>query len=207
MLSMLVHNGSNCFTHLIWSVNKWAGVMLPDSLQYVQMVKHLPSEKQLGSPGSWSTSLHWNSRAVTLYSHFVCSRFVCSGTDIQVVMANEGASQSLILLIHTTFLLQQVYFQLGFPGGSEVKESARNAGDLGSIPRLGRSPGEGNGNALQYSCLENPMDGGAWWATVHGVPNTTERLHFLSFTYFQLISSDLSNRGFRKRKADPMWQF
>ena len=44
-----------------------------------------------------------------------------------------------------------------------------NAGDLGSIPGSGRSPGEGNGNPLQYSCLENPMDGGAWWATVHGV--------------------------------------
>ena len=58
---------------------------------------------------------------------------------------------------------------MGFPGGSEVKESAYNAGDLGSIPVLGTSPGEGNGNPLQYSCLENPMDGGGWWATVHGV--------------------------------------
>ena len=48
-----------------------------------------------------------------------------------------------------------------FPGGSEVKASASNAGDLGSIPGLGRSPGEGNGNPLQYSCLENPMDGEA----------------------------------------------
>ena len=48
------------------------------------------------------------------------------------------------------------------PGGSEVKASARNAGDPGSIPGLGRSPGEGNGNPLQYSCLENPMEGGAW---------------------------------------------
>ena len=54
-----------------------------------------------------------------------------------------------------------------FPGGSEVKVSAWNAGDPGSIPGLGRSPGEGNGNPLQYSCLENPTDGGAWWATVH----------------------------------------
>ena len=49
----------------------------------------------------------------------------------------------------------------GFPGGSEVKVSVRNAGDLGSIPGSGRSPGEGNGNPLQYSCLENPMDGEA----------------------------------------------
>ena len=50
----------------------------------------------------------------------------------------------------------------GFPGGSEVKASACNVGDLGSIPGSGRSPGEGNANPLQYSCLENPMDGGAW---------------------------------------------
>ena len=49
-----------------------------------------------------------------------------------------------------------------FPGGSEVKASAWKEGDLGSIPELGRSPGEGNGNPLQYSCLENPMEGGTW---------------------------------------------
>ena len=58
---------------------------------------------------------------------------------------------------------------MGFPGGSEVKASACNERDLGSVPGLGRSPGEGNGNPLQDSCLENPVDGGAWWATVHGV--------------------------------------
>ena len=56
-----------------------------------------------------------------------------------------------------------------FPGGSDGKASAYNAGDLGSIPGSGRSSGGGNGNPLQYSCLENPMDGGAWWATVCGV--------------------------------------
>ena len=64
-----------------------------------------------------------------------------------------------------------------FPGGSEVKASAWNAGDPGS----GRSPGEGNGNPLQYSCLENPMEGGAWWATVYG--DTTERLLSLSLSF------------------------
>ena len=58
---------------------------------------------------------------------------------------------------------------MGFPGGSDGKESACNAGDLGSILRSGRSPGEGNCNPLQYSCLENSMDGGSWRATVHGV--------------------------------------
>ena len=60
----------------------------------------------------------------------------------------------------------------GFPGGSEVKPWACNAGDLGSIPGSGRSPGEGNGSPLQHSYLENPMDGGAWWATVHRVACT-----------------------------------
>ena len=58
---------------------------------------------------------------------------------------------------------------MSFPGGSDGKESACDAGYVGLIPEWGRSPGEGNGNPLQYSCLENPMDGGAWWATVHGV--------------------------------------
>ena len=56
---------------------------------------------------------------------------------------------------------------LDVPSGSDGKESACNAGDLASISGSGRSPGEGNGNPLQYSCLENPTDRGAWWATVH----------------------------------------
>ena len=61
------------------------------------------------------------------------------------------------------------YIHTGFPGGSDGKESAYNAGDLGSIPGLGRSPREGNGNPLQYACLKSPMDRLAWRATVHGV--------------------------------------
>ena len=61
---------------------------------------------------------------------------------------------------------------MGFYDVSGGKESACNAGDPGSIPGLGRSPGEGNGNPLQYSCLGNPMDRGAWQATVHGVPKS-----------------------------------
>ena len=57
----------------------------------------------------------------------------------------------------------------GFPGGLDSNESTCKAGDLGLIPGLGRFPGEGNGYPLQYSCLENSVDRGAWWATVHGV--------------------------------------
>ena len=67
-------------------------------------------------------------------------------------------------------------------GSSDNKASAYNAGDSGSIPRLGRSPEERNGNPLQYSCLENPMDQGAWWATVHGVAESRTRLS--DFTFF-----------------------
>ena len=65
---------------------------------------------------------------------------------------------------------------MGFPGGSDGEESACNAGDQGSIPGSGRSPGEGNGNALQCSCLENSMDRGAWRATVHGVAKSQIQL-------------------------------
>ena len=68
---------------------------------------------------------------------------------------------------------------MGFLGSSNGKESARGVGALGSIPGSGRSPGQGNGNPLQYSCLENSMDRGVWWAIVHGVAKSqvmTERL-------------------------------
>ena len=69
-----------------------------------------------------------------------------------------------------------------FPDGSDGKASAYDVGDLGSIPGLGRSPGEGNGNPLQNSCLENSMDGGAWWATVHGVVKSRTRLSDFTIT-------------------------
>ena len=71
---------------------------------------------------------------------------------------------------------------MGFPGGSEGKASHCNAGDLGSIPGSGRPPGEGNGNPLQYFCLENPIDRGAWWATVHGIAKSRTRLSNFTFS-------------------------
>ena len=67
---------------------------------------------------------------------------------------------------------------------SVSKESAYSAGDLGSIPGLGRSPGEGNGNPLQHSCLENPTDRGAWWASVHGVAKSWECWNIYILLYF-----------------------
>ena len=65
---------------------------------------------------------------------------------------------------------------MNFPSGSDGKESACNAGDPGLIPGLGRSPGEGKGYPLQYSCLGNPMDEGVWWTTVHGVSKSWTQL-------------------------------
>ena len=80
---------------------------------------------------------------------------------------------------------------MGFPGGSGGKASAHSAGDLGLIPRLGRSPGEGNGNPLHYSYLENSMDGGAWWATVHGVTKSQTQLSdFSGLSIFLIISKN-----------------
>ena len=83
-----------------------------------------------------------------------------------------------------------VYFLLwGFPGGSESKESACNAGGLGSIPGLTRSSGEGNGYLLQYSGLENSMDRGSWWATVYVITNSQTWLtkNFIQVIFFFLF--------------------
>ena len=65
---------------------------------------------------------------------------------------------------------------MGFSRGAVVKNLPASTGDSGLIPGLGRSPGEGNGSPLQYSCLENPMDRGAWWTTAHGVSKSWTRL-------------------------------
>ena len=81
---------------------------------------------------------------------------------------------------------------MGFPGGSVLTNPpaiAGDAGDMNSVPGLGRSPGEGNGNPLQYSCLGNPMDRAAWWATVHGVTKSQTRLSDLLLTSLYLQSS------------------
>ena len=107
---------------------------------------------------------------------------------------------------------------LGFPCGSVGKESDCNVGHLGLIPGLGRSPGEGkaihssilawripwtvqsigegNGTPLQYSCLENPMDGGAWWAAVHGVAKSQTRLSDFTFTFhFPALEKEMATHS------------
>ena len=78
-------------------------------------------------------------------------------------------------------------FVMAFLGGSDGKAPAYNVGDLGWIPGSGRSPGEGNGNPLQYSCLENPMDGGSWLATVHGVAKSRTRLSDFTITITRFV--------------------
>ena len=81
----------------------------------------------------------------------------------------------------------------GFPGGSLVKDPPANAGATGLIPGSGRSPGEGNGNPLQYSCLEDPLDREAWWATVHGVARVE---HNLTTKQQQILKVGLERRAF-----------
>ena len=90
-----------------------------------------------------------------------------------------------------------VRLSLAFPGGSDGKESAWNAGDLGLIPELGRSPGGGHGNPLQYSCLENPMDRGAWRSTVHGVTESRTGLIASVLTHAHTRLSFSSDDGKR----------
>ena len=112
----------------------------------------------------------------------------CPSHSLRVLLGKETYLYSMnsimplpLYFSSLDLLLRTVSDILDFPGGSDGKASAYNVGDPGSIPGSGRSPGEGNGNPLSYSCLENPMDGGAWWATVHGVPKSQTRLSGFTF--------------------------
>ena len=96
-------------------------------------------------------------------------------TGLEKVSFHSNPKERQCQQLHSSHML------VGFPGGSEFRMSVCNVGDLGLISGLGRSHGEGNGNPLQYSCLENPMDGGIWWATVQGIAKSQTRL--IDFTY------------------------
>ena len=85
-----------------------------------------------------------------------------------------------------TLIITRIYSQVGLPSGSAVKNTPANAGDAGSIPESGRSPGEGNSNALQYSCLENPTDRGTWQATIHRVTKNQ--------TWLSIATQQFSNK-------------
>ena len=89
---------------------------------------------------------------------------------LKLILTRKQLNFSFTILF--AYYLIKLERQQGFPAGSGGKVFAYNAGDPGSIPGTARSPGEGDGNLLQYTCLENPMDGEALQATVHGVPKS-----------------------------------
>ena len=122
-------------------------------------------------------------------SSFTFMKRLFSSSSLSAIRVVSCAYLRLLLFIGV------VYYCLDFPDGSDCKMSAYHAGDLGSTPGLGRSPGEGNGNPLQYSCLENPMDRGAWWATVHGVAKSWLHFPFTIVCLFFYWSIDTVCRG------------
>ena len=111
--------------------------------------------------GAWQRGREWRDLAKVSFPHFLI----------------KNTDSFLHLRKHHIYFawISRVW---DFPGGSDGKTSAYNAGDPGSISGSGRSPGEESGNPFQYSCLENPMHGGAWEATVHGVSKSQTLLHF-----------------------------
>ena len=125
--------------------------------------------------GAWQAAVHVVAKSQTRLSDFTFTPWRRKWQPIPVFLPGESQGRGSLVGCHlwgrtesdTTEATQQQQHRI--PGGSEVKASACNVGDLGSIPGLGRSPGEGTGNPLQYSCLENPMDGEAQWATIHEV--------------------------------------
>ena len=103
--------------------------------------------------------------------------FVLPQRTVHEPMVNAGTLPKVTKLSKSvTLFLLGVGYTEGFPGGSDSEDSTCNAGDPGSVPGMGRFPGEGSSNLLQYSCLENSMDRGSWRATVHGVTKSRTRL-------------------------------
>ena len=113
-----------------------------------------------------------------------------------------GRKQMAHLGNDTTMYLKEIKPFLGFPGGSEVKGPACNAGDLGSILEWGKSPGKGHDNPLQYSCLENPMDRGTWQATIHRASKSGTWLKQLTHT--STGGQQILNENFSTLRSIPL---
>ena len=113
--------------------------------------------------------------------------------DLDLFFSANIAGRGIVIKLNSIMLLPLLKslgnssHTSGFPGGSLSKVSAFSVGDPRLIPGLGRSLGEGNGNPPQYSCLENPMDGGAWWATVHRVAKSQTRLSDFTFSFSRAL--------------------
>ena len=126
--------------------------------------------------------MFFNDQAVTTFREITSSVILFSPFVAHILKTTQ------FYHLHEKLAIINHYIDYGgFPGGSEVKASAHNVGDQGSIPGQGRSPGERNGNPLQYSCLENPMDRGASQATVHGVTKSRTRLSNFTFTFILIM--------------------
>ena len=127
--------------------------------------------------------------------HQLDTRQTCSSENQLILKSSLKTVEQPLLLVHCKNEMKVCWGLQDFPGGSDGKASVYNLGDLGFIPGSGRSPGEGNGKPLQYYCLENPMDRGAWQATVHGVAKSWTRLSDFTFTFtFRNIGVETENQ-------------
>ena len=116
----------------------------------------------------------WGKKNMILDMLRLIGGFKCCQTDPTIFKLPMSLSTNSFTC--SLIQLPKLIIFMGFPSGSDCKESTCNAGDSGSIPRSGRTSGEGNGYPLQYSCMGNPMDKGAWQATIHGVKKSQTRL-------------------------------
>ena len=164
----------------VWEVTCFSTSLHPSSSVVCLLILVVPG---YSAPGGFCLGVHITRRTPTNWRALrwvPCGMGTVVGTTSQRRSFEEGGEPWRVS--SDTHLKAALRSNLClFHGGSEVKGSACYAGDLRSIPGLGRFPGEGNGNRLQYSCLENPMDGGAWWATVYRVSKSwTQQSDFTS---------------------------
>ena len=158
--------------------------------------KAVPLDVSVGLPDEGSLRCMWvgmrASPQLTTYSAACCpgARFHLREVSRKLKLArlsNESRNNTYFSFLFGD--LAYPFWTMGFPGSSDGKASACNVEDPSSVPGLGRSPGKGNGKPLQYSCLENSMDGGAWWATVHGVAKSQTRLSNFTATSWTMLTT------------------